>query len=112
LCGVCLCAVLVEGFFFAQTSVPFSQPRRPGRTSLPLVLTLYLGVLAPFIFAMIFLEMKIERHRWWMVVAVGFVPVVHWVLGWLRERAVLVEEEREGAGGELQLLGVCGELSA
>jgi len=111
-CGVCLCAVLVEGFFFAQTTVPFSQARRPGRTSLPLVLTLYLGVLPPFIFAMVFLEMKIERHWLWLLVAVGLVPVVHWVLGWLRDRSVLVEEEREGSGGEVQLLGVSGELSA
>jgi hypothetical protein len=111
-CGVCLCAVLVDGFFFAQTSVPFSQPRRPGRTSLPLILTLYIGILAPFIFGMILLEERIERDLLLLIVAVCVVPVVHWTLRRLRERAVLIEEEREGAGGEFQLLGVSGELSA
>lgn len=111
-CGMCLCAVLVDGFFFAQTSVPFSQPRRPGRTSLPLILTLYLGVLPPFLFGMIFAELKIENHLLLLIAAIGLVPVVHRVLRWLRERSVLIEEEREGAGGEVQLLGVSGELSA
>jgi hypothetical protein len=111
-CGVCLCAALVDGFFFAQTSVPFSQPRRPGRTSLPLILTLYIGILAPFIFGMILLEERIERDLLLLIVAVCVVPVVHWTLRRLRERAVLIEEEREGTGGEFQLLGVSGELSA
>jgi len=111
-CGVCLCAVLVDSFFFAQVSVPFSQPRRPGRTSLPLILTLYVGILAPFLFGMILLELRIERHLWLLMAAICFVPLVHALLRWLRERSVLIEEEREGAGGELQLLGVSGELSA
>jgi hypothetical protein len=111
-CGVCLCAVLVDGFFFAQVSVPFSQPRRPGRTSLPLILTLYVGVLAPFVFGMIFLELKIERQLLWLMLPICFVPFLHWALQRLRERSVLIEEEREGAGGEFQLLGVSGELSA
>lgn len=111
-CGVCLCAVLVSAFFFAQTSVPFSQPRRPGRTSLPLILTLYLGVLAPFLFGMIFLELKVEKNLLLLIGVVCLVPAIDWVLQRLRERSVLIEEEREGAGGEVQLLGVSGELSA
>jgi hypothetical protein len=111
-CGVCLCAVLVDGFFFAQTGVPFSQPRRPGRTSLPLVLTLYLGILTPFIFAMILLEMRVEKNLFLLIGVFAVVPVVHQLLGKLRERAVLIEEERENADGEFQLLGLCGDLTA
>lgn len=111
-CGVCLSAILVEGFFFAQTGVPFSQPRRPGRTSLPLVLTLYLGILPPFIFGMILLELRAEKNLLLLIAAVALVPVVHQVLRKLRDRAVLIEEERENADGEFQLLGLCGDLTA
>ncbi|HEV2578940.1 MAG TPA: hypothetical protein VGU25_17170 [Acidobacteriaceae bacterium] len=110
--GVCLCAVLVDAFFFAQTSVPFSQPRHPGRTSLPLVLTLYLGILTPFIFGMILLELKVEKNLFLLIGVVGLVPVVHQLLRKLRDRAVLIEEERENADGEFQLLGLCGDLTA
>jgi hypothetical protein len=111
-CGTCLCAILIEGFLFAQTSVPFSQPRRPGRTSLPLILTLYLGVLAPFIFGMIFLEMIIETTPSLLLAVVLAVPIAHLLAQKLRQRAVLIEEEREGADGEFQLLGLCGDLSS
>ena len=111
-CGLCLCSVLVDGFFFAQTSVPFSQPRHPGRTSLPLVLTLYLGVLAPFVFGMILLERKVEKNLFLLIAVVAIGPAVHAILRKLRERAVLIEEERENAAGEFQLLGLCGDLTA
>lgn len=111
-CGVCLCAMLVDGFFFAQTGVPFSQSRHPGKTSLPLVLTLYVGVLAPFVFGMILLELGAEKNLFLLIAVVALVPAVHQVLGKLRERAVLVEEERENADGEFQLLGLCGDLTA
>ena len=111
-CGVCVCAILVDGFFFAQTGVPFSQLRRPGRTSLPLVLTLYLGILPPFIFGMILLELRVEKNLFLLMAVIALVPVVHEVLRKLRERAVFIEEERENADGEIQLLGLCGDLTA
>lgn len=111
-CGICLTAILVDAFFFAQNRVPFSQPRRPGRSSLPLILALYLGVLPPSIYGMVFLELKLEKSLLLLVVPVAFVPVLHYVVRKLRDRAVLVEEEREGADGEVQLLGLCGDLTA
>ncbi|HTV08646.1 MAG TPA: hypothetical protein VMD97_06355 [Candidatus Aquilonibacter sp.] len=110
-CGAALAAILVDGFFFAQTSVPFSRARRPGRTSLPLLLALYLGVLPPSIYGMVFLELKLERDPFLLIAPVAFVPLLHYALRRLRDRAVLVEEEREGADGEFQLLGLCGDLS-
>jgi hypothetical protein len=111
-CGLCLCAVLVDAFFFAQATVPFSQPQRAGRSSLPLILTLYLGVLAPFVFAMIVIEQRMEKDLLLVVWPIALVPVVQSVLRSLRKRAVLIEEEREGADGEFQLLGLSGDLSA
>lgn len=110
-CGACLCAILVEGFFLAQTTVPFSRPRRPGRTSLPLILTLYLGVLPPFIFGMILLERKLETNPILLISVVAIVPLVRFLCTKLRDRAVLIEEEREGADGDFQLLGLTGDLS-
>jgi hypothetical protein len=111
-CGIGLCALLVEGFFFAQSSVPFSRARTPGRTSLPLMLTLYVGVLAPFVWGMMWVERRMERELMLMVWVVAVVPAVHVALRALRERTVLVEEEREGAEGEFQLLGLSGELTS
>ena len=43
-CGLCHCVLLTDGFFFFQRTVPFNQPRMPGKTSLPLMLTLYVGI--------------------------------------------------------------------
>jgi hypothetical protein len=112
ICGVCLSVLLVEGFFFAQTSVPFNRPRRPGRTSLPLMLTLHLGVLAPFVVGMIWVEQAMERRALLLAIPIVVTAAAHWLLRALRERSVLMEEEREGAGGEFQLLGLAGELTS
>lgn len=106
--GGCLCMLLIEGFFFAQSGLPFSRPRTPGKTSLPLMLTLYVGVLAPAVFGMIALEMRLERNLMGLGWAVAVVPVVHWALGWLRERTVIFAEESEMAEGAFQLLGLSG----
>ncbi len=111
ICGICLCALLVEGLFFEQATIPFSQPRRPGRTQMPLMLTLHLGVLAPFVFLMILLELRIERSLPLLLLPIALVPLVHWAATHLRDRAVLIEEEREGGDGDFQLLGLAGDLT-
>ncbi|HEY4358982.1 MAG TPA: hypothetical protein VGN16_24765 [Acidobacteriaceae bacterium] len=111
-CGFCLCAVLVEGFFFAQNSLPFSKPRSPGKTSLPLMLTLYVGVLPPFVFGMIVMTIRTEKDLWLLVWPLLAVPLLHYAAGALREQSVTVEEEREDGGGEIQLLGLSGDLTA
>ena len=60
-CGLCLCTLLTDGFFMFHKGVPFNQPRMPGTKSLPLMLTLYVGVLPPALFGFIRLEMHYER---------------------------------------------------
>jgi hypothetical protein len=110
-CGVCLCALLVDALFFEQATIPFSQPRRPGKTNLPLMLTLHIGVLAPFIYALVLLQLRIETNLLLLIPVVAVIPAVHWLAGHLRERAVLIEEEREGGDGEFQLLGLAGDLT-
>ena len=111
-CGVCLCMLLVEAFFFAQTAVPFSRGRQPGKTSLPLILTLYIGVLAPSLFAMILFEKNAEKNLPLLLCAISLVPITHWTLRALRKWTVLIEEEREGGETEFQLLNLSSDIPA
>src|SRR6202012_2064287 len=60
-CGVCLAILLTDAFFMFLQSIPFARPRMPGKTSLPLMLTLYVGVLPVFLFEMVRLEVALER---------------------------------------------------
>jgi hypothetical protein len=76
------------------------------------MLTLYVGVLAPFVWGMMWVERRMERELMLMVWVVAVVPAVHVALRALRERSVVIEEEREGAEGEFQLLGLSGELTS
>jgi hypothetical protein len=105
-CGLCLCVLLTDGFFFFQQSVPFNRPRMPGRTSFPLMLTLYVGVFPPFIFEASSLEMRMEKNLAELLL-LGFVTMaIHVALGMLRKGSEEVEEEMEGYEGEFQLLGL------
>lgn len=103
--GVGLCLLLTEGFFF-RPRVPFTQPRMPGRVNFPLMLTLYVGVLGPFCFGMVWMAGWMERELWrlvWVGLGTG---VVHAGLRWLARGPMEVEEEMEGYEGEFQLLNL------
>ena len=104
--GACLCILLTDGFFAFQQSVPFNRPRMPGRTNLPLMLTLYVGVLPPAIVGIIFMEMTIERHPVKLLLAVLPTALLHVLFRALRNGPEEVEEEMEGYEGEFQLLGL------
>jgi len=104
-CGLCLCVLLTDGFF-SQQSVPFNRPRMPGRTSLPLMLTLYVGVFPPFIFWVIDMEMKMEKDLLKLLLLGFAATAIHTALGVLRRGPEEVEEEMEGYEGEFQLLGL------
>ena len=106
-CGLCLCILLTDGFFFFQQSVPFNRPRMPGRTSLPLMLTLYVGVFPPFIFWVIHMEMQMEKNLVKLLL-LGFATMaIHAGLGVLHRGSEEIEEEMEGYEGEFQVLGLC-----
>ncbi len=103
--GVGLCLLLTDGFFF-RPRVPFTQPRMPGKVNFPLMLTLYVGVLGPFCFAMVWLAGWMERELWRLVwVGLG-TAVVHRGLRWMARGPMEVEEEMEGYEGEFQLLNL------
>jgi hypothetical protein len=86
--------------------VPFNQPRMPGKTILPLMLTLYIGAFPPFIIGMVYLEKQLELHPERLALLGLSTACVHAGLGLLRSKSDQVEEELEGYEGEFQLLGL------
>jgi hypothetical protein len=105
-CGVCLCILMTDGFFLFRRSVPFNRPRMPGRTSLPFILTLYLGVLPPSIFGLEYLETTLEKNLLKLFLVVVPTVLAHGMLRALSKRPEEVEEEMEGYECEFQLLGL------
>jgi hypothetical protein len=105
-CGLAIAVLLTDGFFFSQQTVPFNQPRMPGKTSLPLMLTLYLGAFPMFVSLTVVAEMLIEKHPARLLIPVLAASVIHTALTLLRRGPGEVEEEMEGYDGEFQLLGL------
>ncbi len=104
--GLCICVLLTDGFFFLQQRVPFNQVRMPGRTSLPLMLTLYVGVFPAMILWIMHLEIRMEKNLAKLLLLALTTVAIHTALGVLRRGAEEVEEEMEGYEGEFQLLGL------
>jgi hypothetical protein len=105
-CGLCVAVLLTDGFSFFQRSVPFNQPRMPGKTSLPLMLTLYVGVFPPFIFGVIYLEKRLELNLGKLALLGVAAILIHVGLGMLRNGPPEIEEDLEGYDGQFQLLGL------
>jgi hypothetical protein len=105
-CGLCIAVLLTDGFFFSQNSVPFNQPRMPGKTSFPLMLTLYIGVFPMFVYSMVQMEMRMERNLPKLLLVALVAAVIHGGVSALRSGSEEVEEEMEGYEGEFQLLGL------
>jgi hypothetical protein len=78
----------------------------PGKTSLPLVLTLYVGVLPVFLFEMVRLEMNLERNLVRLAFVACGVVATHLAVLWISRQPPESEEEMEGYEGEFQLLNL------
>ena len=105
-CGVALAVLLTDAFFIFLQSIPFAQPRMPGKTSLPLMLTLYVGVMPVFLFEMVRLEMALERSVVKLLMVACAAAAAHAVLLRLGRIPPEEEEEMEGYEGEFQLLNL------
>jgi hypothetical protein len=105
-CGLCLCTLLVDAFFGTYKGVPLNRPRLPGKTSLPLMLTLYIGIFPLFVLGVIAAEMHWERHPAELLLPIAGVTAVHLAMKKLRSGPDEVAEEMEGYEGEFQLLGL------
>jgi hypothetical protein len=104
--GAGLAVLLTDAFFMFLHSVPFAQPRMPGKTSLPLMLTLYVGVLPVFLFEMVRLEISLEHSLVRVVLVSWAVVATHLTVLRLSRRSAESEEEMEGYEGEFQLLNL------
>jgi hypothetical protein len=104
--GLSLCSLLTDAFFLGEPSVPFNKPRMPGKTNLPLLLTLYLGFFPLFVYGVIDLQIHIETHPGRLLivssVALGFNRLARKI----EDRPEEIEEEMEGYEGEFQMLGL------
>ena len=105
-CGLCLCSFLVDAFFGLYRGVPFNQPRMPGRTSLPLMLTLYLGLFPLFILGVISAEIYWEKHLLKLTLPIVAVAAFHALVKSLQNGPDEVPEEMEGYEEEFQILGL------
>ena len=104
-CGLCLCVLLTDSFFFSQKRVPFNQPRMPGRVNFPLMLSLW-GAFPAFLLGVVALEIGIEKHPARLLLLLLATAVIHIVLVVLRSGPEEIAEEMEGYEGEFQLLGL------
>ena len=104
--GLSLCSLLTDAFFLGEPSVPFNKARMPGKTNLPLLLTLYLGFFPLFVYGVIDLEIHMEKHAGRLLIvssaALGFNRLARKI----EDRPEEIEEEMEGYEGEFQLLGL------
>jgi hypothetical protein len=105
-CGLCLCTLLTDAFLAFDKGVPFNHPRMPGTKSLPLMLTLYIGVLPPALFGIIRLQMHYETDPLQLLPLALGVAALHLGLAWSQTGPEEVEEEMEGYEGEFQVLGL------
>jgi hypothetical protein len=105
-CGLCLCTVLTDAFLGFDESVPFNHPRMPGTKSLPLMLTLYVGILPPALIGAVRLEMHYEQDPLQLILLALGVIALHLGLARLQTGPEEVEEEMEGYEGEFQVLGL------
>ena len=101
--GMCLALLLTDAFFFVR-AVPLTQPRLPGRTNFALLLTLYIGVLPPLLFAVSVSEVYVERHLGYLAAMVALAAGFHALVKRVHTQPMESEEEMEGYEGEIQLL--------
>jgi hypothetical protein len=105
-CGLCLCVLLTDGFFAFHQGVPLNQPRMPGTKSLPLMLTLYVGILPIALLGIIRMELHYERNLPDLLLLAAGVAAMHIGLGKMQTGPDEQEEEMEGYEGEFQILGL------
>lgn len=102
--GAAVCALIVDALMFSDRGIPFAQPRSPGKTSLPLMLTLFIGVLPVFVFAMVRFETWLESRLLFLLIAPVLVWSVHRLVTLLRRRSQPQLEDGDEIEPEFELL--------
>ena len=104
--GLSLCSLLTDAFFLGDPSVPFNKARMPGKTNLPLLLTVYLAFFPLFVFGVIALEIHMEKHVGRLLIVSSIALGFNRLARKIEDRPEEIEEEMEGYEGEFQLLGL------
>lgn len=105
ICGTCLATLLTDAFFSARTA-PLIQPRMPGRSNFALFLTLYVGVLTPFLFGIVYAEERVEQKLWLVIPVMSATALLHLAVRHLAQQPMEAEEEMEGYDGVFQTLNL------
>jgi len=80
LSGAGLSLILSDLFFLGRTQIPFTRPRLPGRSGLPLALTLYAALFPAMVLLVVNLELNAEKRLATLAwIALG-IPTLHLVL--------------------------------
>jgi hypothetical protein len=82
--GLMAAVLLIDLFFFLESSVPFTRPRIQGENSLPLTLAVYVFGVPVFVLLAVTLERYADPHWWRLALAVLIATGVHVLMHWLR----------------------------
>jgi len=82
--GLMFAVLLVDVFLYGEDSVPFTRPRLPGRSSLPLTLAVFLFGVPLFAVLAVTLERWAAHNALHVAEACGGAAAVHFLLHWLR----------------------------
>ena len=74
--GVGSSLLLTEASFLFHGSIPFTRPRLPGRTSLPLTLAVFLFSLPAFLESVLWLEKATEAKPWVIILVIAGTLIV------------------------------------
>ncbi len=103
--GVCL-GILSNDAFFLSRRVPLIEPRLPGRSNFVPLLTLYVGILTPAVFFVVWWQMRMEHNLWLLLPLLAGTITLHAAFRLTRRAPMEQEEEMEGYEGEFQLLNL------
>ena len=108
-CGACLLTLLADLFFVGRTQIPFTRPRLPGRSGLPLAFLLYAAFLPSIVLFTVELEFAIEKHALLVIRLLAATALLHLLLKFadrLAQRGIIGGFPEDETDGGPQTLGL------
>ena len=105
LASLCIGFSLADAFSLYKR-MPLIQPRLPGKSNFAGYLTLYIGVLTPALFCIVWAELRLELSPWLVLPVLLATSLSHLVFLRLMRSPMESEEEMEGYEGEFQTLNL------
>jgi hypothetical protein len=107
--GAALSVLLADIFFFQSNRIPFTQPRLPGRASLPITLVLYAAAFPVFVLLTVHLEILSEARLsilFRVIFCIAGLHVLLKVAGKSLQEPALTGFSLEDSDDEFQTLGL------